>query len=132
MSKCIKELFFTSMLQWHFKLPLGVFRNKYKGFMYKCEKNMNSIANNQMSHLCGLIKHLFGPKNPFFICVIANYFSPFFFDHPVPAYKLYSYILYITIRCCSRNTWFINLFTIHLFNFNFGINPCLKIIVDKI
>ena len=39
MSKCKKELFFTSMLQWHFKLPLGVFRNKYKGFMYKCEKD---------------------------------------------------------------------------------------------
>ena len=50
------------------------------------KKIMNSIVNNQMSHFCGLIKHLFGPQNPFFNCVIVNYFSPFFFDHPV--YKL--------------------------------------------
>ena len=51
------------------------------------KKIMNSIVNNQMSHFCGLIKHLFGPQNPFFICVIANYFSPFFFDHPVSSLK---------------------------------------------
>ena len=44
---------------------------------------MNSIANNQMSHSCGHIEPLFSPKNPFIIGVIAIYFSPFFFDHPV-------------------------------------------------
>ena len=75
--------FYTSMLCWHFKSLLGVFGNKYKGFLFKYEIVMNSIANNQMSHSCGHIEPLFGPKIPFFIGVIAIYFSPFFFDHPV-------------------------------------------------
>ena len=52
---------------------------------------MNSIANNQMSHSCGHIEPLFSPKNPFIIGVIAIYFSPFFFDHPV--YKIFKHFL---------------------------------------
>ena len=60
---------------------------------------MNSIVNNQMSHFCGLIKHLFGPQNPFFICVIANYFSPFFFDHPVDSQG--TVMLFLSRLCCD-------------------------------
>ena len=47
------------------------------------EKFENVDVDNKMSHTCGHFESTNSTKSAFFRSVIALYFSPFFFHHPV-------------------------------------------------
>ena len=57
------------------------------------KKKLKTDANNQMSHSCGHSEPLKTLQNSFFSCVIAFYFSPFFFEHPVLLFQKCPYLV---------------------------------------